>query len=559
MAERQEAEPASRKAGPAEAPPSRTGTTTGALPASMLALQSAAGNAAVSRLLSREPTVQRGFRILGVSIGEDAELTVEEVIRRDDPDLIDNLPPARLTGASEGQKLTMLGMLSRSWAGNEDEALMRTIWGSFADPAAVANTHIHLWRLCIARGADLESLPVVQATRRDFEADVKAVAHHHLSANRAYVLQEMRRLGIAETGQAAAPLEAGQRAELEELQRLAVEMRRAQALRAEFQQVVVGYDLVPEARPGLIGSATTTPQQHADDVVARRGRRMLQPATYDPFRPPHHAPFGDEQPPMASYERTKGYDDEMARYLAGFAARSPAMYALLRDGRLGDVSSPGHDAGAGPGRGRSGAAGHASPHPRDRAQGGQRRPRLAGPDAHPQPAPGRSDGRGGAPVERRLPGVGDQRLPGGLPGGQFWMQLGLSTLAAAAFLVAELATVGTATFFIAAGIGLGITAGQAAAAWENYGDLQTAAGTTMSAETEMVTQGQASTEMVRAAVETALAFLALVGLGARAARAVGGAAAGAQGGEAAVLAAARGRANGRIAYMQQRVNQAHGK
>src|SRR5262249_44293801 len=40
---------------------------------------------------------------------------------------------------------------------------------------------------------------------------------------------------------------------------------------------------------------------------------------------------------------------------------------------------------------------------------------------------------------------------------EFWKDLGLTALAMAAFVVAELATAGGATFFIAAGVGMGIT------------------------------------------------------------------------------------------------------
>ena len=50
----------------------------------------------------------------------------------------------------------------------------------------------------------------------------------------------------------------------------------------------------------------------------------------------------------------------------------------------------------------------------------------------------------------------------------FWITMGLSTLAAAAFIIAEFATAGLATFAGAAliGTGVGIGAGQAIAAWE---------------------------------------------------------------------------------------------
>lgn len=174
-------------------------------------------------------------------------------------------------GASEAHKLELLGLLAnQGWAGNEDEGLMETIWSSFDDPAAVADQNMPLWRLCVARGADLQELRAVRAARTQFEQDVKALVHHHLAANRRYVGQEMERLGIAETGQPQPALGEEQRAEVEELQRLAAEVSRAQQVRDDLQHLTVGYDLTPEARPGLVGSATTTPQ-HTLTTSSRGG------------------------------------------------------------------------------------------------------------------------------------------------------------------------------------------------------------------------------------------------------------------------------------------------
>lgn len=525
-------------------------------PALILALQRSAGNARVARLLGSRPDasgrIQRGTRIFGVSIGEDEELTVQEVIDRQDADLIDNLPTARLLGASQDQKLTLLRLLAGQWAGDEDERLMETIWGSFGDPVAVADAQIELWKLCVARGADLDELQVVQDARTEYEQDVKALARSYLAENRRYVEQEKERLGISSRAGEQGGSTEEQRAAVQELQTQAAELSRAQQARDKLQEVTVGYDLVPEARPGLVGMGTTTPQEHAEDVVARRGRRMLQPATFDPFRPPHHMPFGDEQPAMASYERVKAYDKELGDYLAGFAARYPAIYALIREGRLGEVGAEGTS----PEQAQAIVAQVLDGTLQKIAETG---PKIDSGDLdwrdltpiHQQLRAGAAGGAGhnwSGPFRRW---VADDLLEGH-QAQQFWVQLGLTSLAAAAFVVASLATAGTATFFIAAGIGLGITAGQAAYAWENYEDLQSAADTSMSRETQMVTQGQASAEMIRATVETVIAFLAAFGLGARALRALGGATAALEG-EAALMAGARSRIAGRIAYMERRV------
>jgi hypothetical protein len=94
---------------------------------------------------------------------------------------------------------------------------------------------------------------------------------------------------------------------------------------------------------------------------------------------------------------------------------------------------------------------------------------------------------------------------------EFWITLGLGGVAAVAFIVAEIATAGTATFFIAAGVGLTAGATQAAMSWEKYDDLATAAEANVREDLKLVDKSQADAALVNAVLDTAFLFLDIYG------------------------------------------------
>lgn len=487
--------------------------------------------------------------------GPDPDLTVEEVLNRQDADLVDNLEPARRTGAPAAQKLGLIRLLAnQGWVGPEDEGLLVELWGSFGDLPSVAGSNLDLWRASVAGGADLASLQVVRDWQRDFENDVKSTARGYLSANRRYVEQEMTRMGIGAEG-ADQPMDVEQQAAVAEMQAIAADVQRAMTVRGDLQRLVVGYDLVPESRPGLIGLATMgdqSAQDYAEEVVERRGRRALDITTFTPLRPPHHPPFGDESPAMASYQQVKECDDNLQRYIAGYANRYPAIYALIRDERVEEAAAP-----------------NSSPEQARQTIAQVLRQTLTNIDATaPKIDSGDLDWRDLVPIHEQLKNGGAAAshawgegfgqwviddLLGDYQAREFWLQLGLTSLAAAAFVVAELATFGSATFFIAAGLAIGISAAQATMAWENYEDLAVAAGSNVSDETEIVSQGQASAEMFRAVIDTAMALLAVYGVASRAAGAARTTATAAAATDRAAMVSARGLVNQRIAFLRQRI------
>jgi hypothetical protein len=83
--------------------------------------------------------------------------------------------------------------------------------------------------------------------------------------------------------------------------------------------------------------------------------------------------------------------------------------------------------------------------------------------------------------------------------------MGLATLAAAAFILAEFATAGMATAALV-GFGVGLGAGEAIAAWQKALTMQTAEKATTGAGTELLASGQASMATFEAALATVMVF-----------------------------------------------------
>jgi hypothetical protein len=136
------------------------------------------------------------------------------------------------------------------------------------------------------------------------------------------------------------------------------------------------------------------------------------------------------------------------------------------------------------------------------------------------------EARSGTDWSQRIPRWAAEDLLSDHEATQFWISLGLGTLAAAAFIVAEIATLGTATFFIAAGVGIGASAIQAGRSWEQYEDLATAADAAVSDDLALVARGQVDAARVSAIMDTVFAFLDVAGPAARVVRGARGAAAG---------------------------------
>jgi hypothetical protein len=390
--------------------------------------------------------------------------------------------------ASPGQRIAMIGLvLDQGWVGPRDEAALERLWDAWGTTgvAAAYAANTALWDACVERGAELADIPSLAAVRMRFEADVKALAHSYMRTNGAAVRAEAERLGVGSLDGPATAATPNVPA-IVETQQLAREVQRADDALVQLRSIPVGYEW---DTTDLLGGA-----QRSDRSVA----------TFSPLGPPMQRPGAGE----AGFGRWEDIDPHyraVERARAHLVSLNPALYAVSGE------------------RGQAGELARLSP----QAAVAQLRDVLARTlvtiretdakldaddldwrDLVPLHAqlygglPAMSGTTWGEALHRQVAEdvIGDHEAA------QFWIGLGLASLATAAFIFSELATSGLATFVWAA---VGVAAGGTAAAMsvERYEDLATASGAATSDETRLVTDEQVTEAGIAAVLDTAFAFL----------------------------------------------------
>ena len=436
------------------------------------------------------------------SSDEDGESGLARAIRTRDIGDIKDVDD--FSGASDAVRLDFIGILhDQAWVGPRDESALERIWNSFGDRVLeMAESHSDLWAASLDRGAELDDISSVATIKARFRSDVCALARGILERNEAHVLAEMQVLGVIEDGEdgevdpeSSFIPEEQQDDRATELQNLAEQLVAAREAVEALREVPVGFDLVP--------------MEYSVQVA---------PVFFDPARPPAWGPDAEGIPGylerwragMRSWDEVKGHHDQLQAVMALMASESPVLYAALSQR---DDTQLAAMAGSSAAEARQVMAGSLQT--------------LLGNIRATLPKVG------GDLDDRDLTVLHQQLFQGGASASgtdwsregyrwaardlladhesaEFWLSLGLGTLAAAAFVVAELATLGTATFFIAAGVGLGAAGTMVGRRWEQWGDLSTAADAGTSSEGQVVSQEQSQAALVTAVVESAFAFLDLI-------------------------------------------------
>lgn len=414
--------------------------------------------------------------------------------------------------ATDAERLAFIRvLLKQSWVGPLDEGALERIWGSFgARVLTVAGAHPDLWAQSRERGAALDDLRAIEDIKKKFRADVRALAQDTLARNEAHVIAEMEALGIAEGGtpdSVTVPVEDEALADIQELAQQAAAARHA--LKA-LRHVPVGFNRY-YSKSGFLSYTPASfdpekqPALHLLEEVPAQQRSRVGVGSQDELR---------------DWNDVKNHHDRLQAVLASLAARSPGLYAVLAgndERELADVAA------AEPRQARRLIAESLHTVLRNiRATVPKIGDDLDDRDLTPlhQQLFAGTRGKSGIDWSEPLHQWAAQDLLSDHETREFWISLGLGTLAAAAFLVAEFATAGSATFFLAASAGAGIGGAMSARGWEHWEDLETAAGASASAEGQIVSRGQADTALVTAVVDSAFAFLDLIP-GARALRTAG--------------------------------------
>ena len=457
-------------------------------------LQRGIGNAAFQRLLATSnASTQRIQRIPPDGVvppalaTEDVGAKIEKAHQSLDPGDIKAIGRDNFGKASEAYRWDFIHALcTQGWVGPLDEYALEALWGLFGDGILEkAKTHQEDWDKSVSRDHDLLKLPAIQGVPDKFIADVRTLAHQYLDKNDNYAKQEMADLGENVPGTTG---KGNPEARMAEIQQAAKLVRAAQEAQKALEQIVVGYDTARDE--------DSTPPPEGVDVSFKL------PWKFQHGRPP----FIPNKPPNTTHEEVDEQWLTLQTIIDGQQAKYPALYAVMQQGSAGDVNKVATD---------SPQAARTSIVTSLKAL----REHIAGTlgkvdgslaydlkPIHGQLMSGAAKGASNIdwanPVTRSIAkGVLEAKASQ-----DFWVTLGLSSLAAAAFVIAEIGTLGLATPVLA-GVGMGIGVGLAATSWEKAYTLAQASKASASKETELVAQGQATAAVVEAVLNTVMAFI----------------------------------------------------
>ncbi|MBE2320973.1 hypothetical protein DVA67_033760 [Solirubrobacter sp. CPCC 204708] len=376
------------------------------------------------------------------------------------------------------------------------------VWESMPDLAAVAKQNAPLFIASAKRDPTLFDNKAFDGVRKEFKAAVEGRVLNNLQSNRDYVTAQMEAVGVtAGTDPAAAETTADQD--------LAV--RKAQLL---AEKVALWQDGMAKAKQIKVGRNTKT---RLGGYRRDFDSEVEVDATFDPEKPPSMkgAPVGREGE-FKDYNEVKQHYDTLDHGVKKILAESPAVFAIVSGGEAGAAKDFAKQD-TGKARAQLGTALTSMGSKIDEAVP------LVGDDL---------DYRDFIPVHQQLMGAGPfagelekaiiQRDVEGHEMGKVLRSLALGALSAAAFLVAEFATAGMATF-IAVAVGIGASVGNAALSIEDYLDKAKAHGA-RSGDTrnDIVTEEQVDSALFQAVMDSALAFIdAGVGIFSAASKALG--------------------------------------
>ncbi len=413
------------------------------------------------------------------------------------------------------------------------------LWRSFGDDLLqVAADNLQLFKGSYARGIVAQAEPV-RAIERAWESDIKSLARTYLAKNSSLVLGELEQVGGAESAiPKSGPISdvAPEREiHVAEVQAVAKKLLEAKKALDDLRHVPVGYaarqvggehtnirfvqmfepDIPPEVPYvgevyGFAGDSDIGGVQSPGDMIA----------FYFPGKDP---PLEAGTDPgsrfvMVGYEGVKQAHEMLQLEIADFTNRFPAIYAIAQADKLDTLAKASPD----DARALVAATLHQVLENINKTY-----PKLEPGEnlwlkmkpIHDQLIKGMVAAPSGTKWDDPLRQTVAEQIVKDFENAEFWKDLGLATLAMAAFVIAELATFGSATFFLATGVGLGIGAYQAYEKWDEYYTMARASGSAVDEEMQIVYPGQAKAAFLGAILDTIFAFLNVAGPAARWAKA----------------------------------------
>jgi hypothetical protein len=434
--------------------------------AHILDLQRQAGNRAVADRI-QSISVQRGDE-------KTPKQRAQEAADARSPEAIAALDRDAINAATPEQRLAMIDVLNSS--GTQFQRIqLPYLWDAFGDQLrATAEANGDRWKKSFTVAASLmrSNYNVVQS-RTMFVRDVVHVANDYLDVNEQYCKSEFGRFGLTESGDIPiGPPTADQAHALESTRNDAAKLAADQEAMADLRNVVVGYTNI-ESPPGGTGAPVYVGQQ----------------ARFDPDNAPGAGPQPDDLAKgMKTWEEVKKQYDALDRLIRARLMVNPTLFPLAR-GTPEDASKT-----------KAVAAGSQTDALKTIGDGlkgvldniGKARPMLSvlAPDLEPIHGQLIAGTRTGSPdrnwktsafYSAIAADMVEERKPG-----PWWEALGLAAAELGAYVVAGLATGGTALAIGLAAKGAmntALAAGKADA-------MQSAYGATTTEEMSLITEGQ---------------------------------------------------------------------
>jgi len=410
------------------------------------------------------------------------------------PIQLQRAPATKDTDESTNETLKQIAEYTNRWAVTSfTEWKIERLWNSIPDLPGLIKRNPkarELFRKGAEKGMEVDNLKQARHLVPQFEKVVKQVAYYYLFKNITSVAQEMKRLGLGGVPKGDKNAEKRANMHIKQVQDLAGQVMRLQEQQKELKKMIVGSEM---RRTGRI----------ADEIQEREF-----PVKFDPDHKPAIPAKVDQG--MIPYEKVKKNWNDLLKGIGDVAHRNPGIYAMLRDGKISKVAVE---------KGATEAWSLYRSREALRECYTDLKDQMA--KALGKIAYNQLDHRQLLPIHEQLfrnkAGGSDaidknwsdpfrqtvgRAIVEDYQNSQFWKSLGLGAAAAALFVVAEIASAGTATALL---VGTSMTALQAASSLDEYLTLSGASKAAVSDDTALVEQRQVDS----AKLETILSMVGL--------------------------------------------------
>jgi hypothetical protein len=383
-------------------------------------------------------------------------------------------------------RIKFVGFMVTGIVTDEEEGAIANLWISF-EPGLpkVAEENRDLWKKSLWESDQL--VAHVKPITDSFSNDVTGLARAYLAVNKKELFAEANRYGIdLEGGKSITPTRKDYLAEVQSMVPGVVKLKN---YLEELKRINVGYYKMSDCMAG----------------------DCKHPSTFNPERKPMMEPEGTESPAWPKWTEVKVQYDRTSALISAFASHYPSIYLLIQQDKLEKLSEAGDAAKA--------QAVILETLQKTGEKIDEADTKIATADiTYYDLKIIQNQLFSGSPKITYIPrypwnqsyyqDIANDDIEGHASE-EFWANLGLTAVAAAALIAAPFTGGASAAFLV--GFGIGIGAAQAGISWEKYLDMSTVGDAKVKEELTLISKGEVNAQLVDALVQTVGVFLDLYG------------------------------------------------